>query len=196
MANSVIQPIDQRRARRALSSQPIPRDALASLIRAAHLAPSCANNQPWRFVVIDDPKILSEVKTHLSKGNYWAAPSPAIVALASHEELDCRIPDGRRYHLFGCGLAAMNLMLQATHLGLTAHPIAGFKQAPIKEILGIPGEYTLITLVILGHPTDDDTALSDKHRIEETSQRTRADVSVVCSWNQYASTDDTRSFTA
>jgi glutaredoxin-dependent peroxiredoxin len=181
----VLNVIETRRAHRALSDQPIRREVITRLISAAHLAPSCANNQPWRFVVVQDPVVLQSVKALLTKGNYWAAPSPAIVTVSSHESLDCQIPDGRQYHLFGCGMATMNLMLQAEDLGLIAHPIAGFKQAPIKELLGIPTAFTLIALVILGYPSDDLRALSEKHRLEEVSPRSRRDLSTVMSWDHW-----------
>ena len=181
----ILESITTRRARRAISDQPIGRDVLATLLTAAHLAPSCANNQPWRFVVVDEDPTLAQVKEHLSGGNYWAKISPTIIAVASKADLDCQIPDGRNYHLFGCGLASMNLMLQATEMGLISHPIAGFKQSPIKEILNIPGDYMLITLIILGHPASDHGQLAEKHRIAETSPQERRPIPEVMFWNHF-----------
>ena len=181
--------IETRRARRALSGRPIARGTAELLLRAAHLAPSCGNNQPWRFIAVDDPGILDRVKEHLSGGNYWAKESPLIIAVASRADLDCRIPDGREYYAFGCGMAAMNLMLQATELGLIAHPIAGFRQEPIKDVLEIPDSYQLITLVVLGYPSEDRSTLSDKHRAEETSERTRRPLDEVVGWNRFAFDD-------
>jgi len=182
----MLKAIERRRARRAITDRPIPRETTELLLRAAHLAPSCANNQPWRFVAIDDPVTLSHVKESLTQGNYWAKPSPLILALTSKPSLDCQIPDGREYHAFGCGMAAMNLMMQATELGLIAHPIAGFRQAPIKDVLEIPPEYTLITLIILGYPTDDLSGLSEKHRAEELAPRDRRPLMEIASWNHFA----------
>ena len=179
----ILDSITTRRARRAISDQPIGRDVLATLLTAAHLAPSCANNQPWRFVVVDKDPMLTQVKEHLSGGNYWAKMSPTIIAVASKADLDCQIPDSRNYYLFGCGMASMNLMLQTTEMGLIAHPIAGFKQSPIKEILNIPVDYTLITLIILGTPASDHASLSEKHQADEVSPRERKPISEVLFWN-------------
>jgi len=137
------------------------------------------------MIAVDAPEALAAVKAGLSKGNYWAKPSPLIVAFASRVDLDCRIPDGREYFLFGCGLAAMNLMLQATEMGLIAHPIAGFRQSEVKEALGVPEDYTVITLIIVGHPTDDLTGLSEKHQADEISERTRRPLEEVISRNHF-----------
>jgi nitroreductase len=79
----------------------------------------------------------------------------------------------------------MNLMLQATGLGLIAHPIAGFRQRGIKETLAVPDDYTVIALIILGHPSEDQSGLSDKHRAEETSERTRRPLGEVVHWNRF-----------
>jgi len=182
----MIQAIRQRRARRALSSEPVARETVEQLLQAAHWAPSCANNQPWRFVPVDAPNVLAQVKDGLSSGNYWASPSPLIIAVASKPELDCRIPDGRDYYAFGCGMATMNLMLEATQRGLIAHPIAGFTQAPIKETLGIPDSFQLMTLVICGYPAEDHGGLSEKHQQEETAPRIRRPLDEVVSWNRFS----------
>jgi nitroreductase len=83
-------------------------------------------------------------------------------------------------------MASMNLMLQATESGLIAHPIAGFKQAPIKDVLDIPSDFTLITLIILGYPAKDASLLSEKHRLEEASERSRIPLDNVAAWNRFA----------
>jgi len=185
----ILKAIADRRARRALSREPIDREIVEEILAAAHLAPSCANHQPWRFVVVDDPETLASVKEGLRKGNYWAGPSPLVIAVASRADLDCRIPDGREYYAFGCGMAVMNLMIQATERGLIAHPIAGFRQTTVKEALDIPKSYQLITLIILGRPIDDTSALSEKHRAEEISGRIRRPLDEVASWNRFDISD-------
>jgi nitroreductase len=180
--------IEGRRARRALSPNPISRREIETLLHAAHLAPSCSNHQPWRFIVVDDPETLGRVKESLTGGNYWAKVAPVILAIVSRRDLDCLIPDGREYFLFACGLAVANLTIQATEMGLIAHPIAGFRQAPIKETLGVPADYTLITLVILGRPGSPE-GLSEKHRAQELAPRDRRPLDEVAAWNCFEFTD-------
>ncbi len=169
---ALIPSIVKRRARRALSDKPIPEDVLRRVLEAARLAESCSNNQPWRFVAVTDEPHLSSVKEHIAGGNYWAKRSPCIVLAACRVEDDCRLDDGRDYALFDLGLATQNLVLQAVEEGLIAHPIAGFKPVGVKAAAGIPLDYTLITLVILGYagPTE---GLSEKHLGQETDKQVR-----------------------
>ena len=175
--------IAARRAWRALAEDPVPREALARLVEAAHLAPSCFNNQPWRFVVATGP-VLEKVKAALPGGNYWAQRAPAILALASHRDLDCKLSDNRDYFLFGCGMATGFLMVQATQMGLVAHPIAGYDPLAVKEALGIPADYVLITLIVVGK-RGDPSVLSDKHRELELGPRDRKPLPEVLMWDRF-----------
>jgi len=145
----VTQAIDLRRAYRSLDPVVITEDLIRDLAHHAQLAPSCNNNQPWRFVFVFTPAKLEEMKTALNSGNIWAHSASMIIAVFSRKEDDCVIKD-REYHQFGCGLAAAFLILRATELGLVAHPIAGYSPKKTKEILGIPEEYQVIALIIVG----------------------------------------------
>lgn len=182
---AILSALEGRRARRALSSEPIARGDVELLLAAAHLAPSCNNTQPWRFVAVDEPAVLAQVKEALPGGNYWAKRAPVIVAVASRRDLDCALSDSRDYFLFGCGMAVGNLMAQATSMGLVAHPIAGYKPEDVKAVLGVPSAYVLITLVIVGRPGDP-ADLSDKHRAIELGPRVRRPLSDVMSWNRFS----------
>ncbi len=106
------------------------------------------------------------------------------LAVASKPELDCRLSDGRDYFLLGCGMAVGFLMLQATQLGLIAHPIAGYDPVKAKAALGIPEDYVLITLVVVGWPGPPE-GLSQKHRELESSPRDRKPLSEVAFWGRY-----------
>ncbi len=180
----LLQQISVRRARRALAERPVPEEVLSRIMTAATLAPSCFNNQPWRFVVVNREPELSAVKAHLSGGNYWARLAPCIIPVFTTPELDCRLSEGRDYALFSTGLAVENLVLQATAEGLIAHPIAGYSPGPVKEALGIPGEMILITLVVLGLPGDP-AALSDKHRERERAPRSRKPMAEVVRFGRW-----------
>lgn len=156
--------IRKRRALRVLSDQPIDDGVARSLIEAARLAPSCFNNQPWRFIIVRSETVLSAVRDALSGGNRWAIRSPLIFVVAAQRDDDCKLSDRRDYFLFDCGLAVSQLIIRAVELGLIAHPIAGYDPDAVKQALDIPDEYVVITLIICAHPGDDDALLSETQR--------------------------------
>jgi nitroreductase len=141
--------IESRRAYRSLDAVPITEALILDLAGHARLAPSCFNNQPWRFVFVHSPEMLEAMRPVFSEGNRWCHAASLIVAVFSRKEDDCLIRD-REYHQFDTGMAAAFLILRATELGLVAHPIAGFSPKKTREILGIPAEYQVITLINIG----------------------------------------------
>lgn len=147
---NVITAIRTRRAYRSLKPVRITKRLVNDLATSAGLAASCFNKQPWYFVFAYDPGVLAKMHNALSRGNEWARKSSMIIAVASKKEYDCIINDGREYYLFDTGMAAAQLILRATELGLVAHPIAGFDQVKVKELLKIPVDMTVITLIIVG----------------------------------------------
>lgn len=162
--------IKERRAFRALESVEITKEIIRNLAEAAQLAPSCFNNQPWRYVFIHTPEALQELYPVLSRGNKWVEAASLIIVVYSQPELDCRMP-GRDYFLFDIGLATGFMILRATELGLVAHPIAGFDDAKVKEILGIPEDMTVITLVNVGKHSKSNTELLSEKQVSVEKKR-------------------------
>ncbi|MBC7286499.1 MAG: nitroreductase family protein [Armatimonadetes bacterium] len=169
----VSQAIQTRRAYRALEGVEITEETIKDLAYHASLAPSCFNNQPWRFVFVRSPGKLREVFAALPKGNAWATKASLVVAVYSGKELDCAL-DEREYYLFDTGLAAGFMVLRATELGLVAHPIAGYDPAKVKQALDIPEEMCLITLIVVGkHAPGANELLTDFQKAQEASRPER-----------------------
>ncbi|MFX1300217.1 MAG: nitroreductase family protein [Promethearchaeota archaeon] len=170
---NVEQAIKERRAYRALDPVDITEELIQKLAGAAQLAPSCFNNQPTRFVFIHTPKALEKLFPVLTQGNKWVEAASLIIVVYSQRDLDCKLP-GRDYYLFDMGLSTAFLVLRATELGLVAHPIAGFDDEKVKEILEIPKEMTVITLIIVGKHSETTTELlSDKQASAEKNRPPR-----------------------
>lgn len=170
--------IDERRAYRSLDPVEITDELIQDLTACARLAPSCFNHQPWRFVFVRGRK-LKEMHRALSKGNEWARRASLIVAVYSSVDDDCNIK-GREYYLFDTGLATAFLVLRATERGLVAHPIAGYNEALVRDILDIPAGARIITLVIVGRHADSiHPELSEKQAEVEASRPKRRPFDVI-----------------
>jgi len=157
--------IEKRRAYRSLEEVKITEELIHDLAKHAILAPSCFNNQPIRYVFVYNKEKLKEMHEALSKGNEWAFAASLIIAVFGKKDTDCIIAD-REYYLFDIGLSTAFLILRATELGLVAHPIAGFKGKKTKEILGIPDDMTVITLVIVGKHSDTISPVLSEKQVE------------------------------
>jgi len=167
---NVKEAIEKRRAYRSLKKTEITEEIVRDLAYHAGNAPSCFNKQPWCFVFVYSPEQLENMHAALSKNNEWAYNASLIVAVFSKKESDC-IVQGREYYLFDTGMASAFLMLRATELGLVAHPIAGFSEEKVKEILGIPKEATVITLINVGVKDKNVNELLTEKQVELEPQR-------------------------
>jgi len=183
----VKQAIDVRRAYRSLSPTEVSADLIRELASAAQLAASCFNKQPWRFVFVSDPSVLSRLCDALAKGNEWARKASMMIAVFTEKELDC-IYRGREYFLFDTGMGVAHLVLRATELGYVAHPIAGFDGSAVKELLGIPADMLVITLIIFGEHNDGiDPDLSDSQAEIEKERPERLPLREFAFHNRYGS---------
>ena len=160
--------IEKRRVYRSLDPFEISDDVIKDLAYHASLAPSCYNKQPWRFIFIRSKDKLSQIFDALPKGNSWAENASMIVAVYSKKEFDCIIGE-REYYLFDTGMAVAFLILRATEIGLVAHPIAGYDEDKVKEILGINAN--LITLIIVGKHSDKISHLLSEWQKEQEIKR-------------------------
>jgi nitroreductase len=96
-----------------------------------------------------------------------------IVVVFSRAGEDCTVKE-RIYHQFDTGLSTALLMLRATELGLVAHPVAGYDEATVKQALGIPENYQVITLVNVGKHSDKiHPYLTEKQAAIEKERPTR-----------------------
>jgi nitroreductase len=167
---NVTDAIHARRAYRSLEHVEVTRETVEDLATHAQLSASCFNNQPWRYVFVYERDELEEMYMALSRGNAWAKQSSMIIAAFSKADDDCQV-QGRDYHQFDLGVATATLILRATELGLVAHPISGFSPEKTREILGIPEEYTVLTLIIVGKKMQEIHPSLSEDQIEKERKR-------------------------
>lgn len=164
---NVVDAIQTRRAYRSLEEVEITEDLIKDLANSAILAPSCFNNQPERLIFVVSKDKLKNLFSSLSKGNEWAHYASMVIVVYSKNDFDCNIK-GREYYLFDTGMAIGFLILRATELGLVAHPIAGYDEDKVKEILNIEVDMKVITLIIVGkHYSEIRDVLTEKQKIQE-----------------------------
>jgi nitroreductase len=143
--------IKRRRSLRSFAPVELSDATIRELAAAASRAPSCSNKQPWRFVFARSKAALAGLVGVLAPSNAtWAKQASMIVAVWSHADLDCRTPDGRDYHQFDTGMATALLLLAATERALVTHPVAGFDAQAARDVLALPAQAQVITLIMVG----------------------------------------------
>ena len=163
----------QRWSPRAFEERPIELEKLRSLFEAARWAPSSSNEQPWRFLVATKEHMAEYERLFnclVESNQQWAHRAPVL--LLSVAKLDFENGVLNRHALHDTGMAAENLVVQATALGLVAHQMAGFRIDQARADCAIPEGYEPVAMMVVGYPGDP-TLLSDRLRVREAQPRVR-----------------------
>ena len=152
---------------RAFSGKPVPEEVLFQLFEAARWAPSCYNEQPWRFLYARTEEDLAAFRELLLDSNReWAEKAPVLMFLVTKKHFT-RNNKKNRYATFDAGAAWVSLALQARKLGLFTHAMAGIHRERVYEYFGIDPElFTVICAIAAGYYGNPE-ALPPKHRKNE-----------------------------
>ncbi len=158
----------------AFSDRRVGPETLGSLLEAARWAPSSFNEQPWSFIVAtkDNPRECERMLGCLIEFNQqWARKAPVLMLTVASLKF-ARNQKDNRHAFHDVGLAAANLVVQATSLGLVVHQMAGILPDKAREVFGIPEGHEAVTGIALGYPGDA-AKLDEKLRRREQAPRSR-----------------------
>ncbi len=166
--------IKDRWSPRAFSDKAVEPEKLQSILEAARWASSSMNEQPWAFVLAtkDDPDNYNKLLDCLMEGNrVWAQHAPVLLLTMIKTRFD-RNDKTNNHASHDLGLAIGNLVIQATHLGLSLHQMGGFFADKARERFNIPESHQPITAIALGY-TGDVERLPENYQEMEKSPRSR-----------------------
>lgn len=170
-----IEPVLQRRwSPRAFADRPVEPATLLRLLEAARWAASCANQQPWYFLVAtqEDPAEHARMLSCLRENNQqWAARAPVLMVSVAKLTFDAN-GESNRYAFHDVALAVANMIIQATALGLYVHQMAGFYPDRVRALYNIPDGFEPVAGIVLGYPGDPAT-LSEELQKRELAPRVR-----------------------
>lgn len=165
--------IQERWSPRVFADTDIPESQIQLLLEAARWAPSCMNEQPWRFLVYPrNNEARTQIEGYLSGGNYWAKKASHLIVACAHTRFSGNNTPNRHAY-YDTGAAVLSLTLQAQSMGLGIHQMAGFDHEQLAKDLEFPEHAHAVSMIAIGHPSDDISSLSEKHQQMEQSPRQR-----------------------
>jgi nitroreductase len=151
-------------------------DDLFALMEAAHWAPSCFNDQPWRFVVCN--KITDKISWEaalgiiVEKNRRWAKNAPLLILVVAMDHFNHN-GQPNRWASYDTGAASVSLCLQATALGMCTHQMGGFNTDKAREVFNLPNNCSPISMIAVGYQ-DKVEVLDDDFKENELATRSRA----------------------
>ena len=158
--------ISHRWSPRAFVKTAISDSDVATLFDAARWAPSCFNEQPWRFYVSRDETFDDFLKLLNESNQQWAKNASLIgfvVARKTFSQNDSPNP----YARFDSGAAWFALTMQARRMGLYTHGMGGLDHEAAAQYLKLDAsQYEVVCGFALGVATGPET-LAENFAVRE-----------------------------
>lgn len=146
-----VRPLLRTRQIREFTPDPLRDDELDAIVEAARWTGSSRNEQAWRFIVVRDEAALRRfAEVGLPQTRSLRTASAAIAIVLPDE------PDAAISRAYDEGRAAERMLVASTLLGLGAG-IAWIRPDVLpaaREVLGLPEDRLVRTIVAVGHPSE------------------------------------------
>lgn len=167
--------IKKRRSIRIFQDRKVEKTKIDQIVQAALLSPSSRNNNPWKFIIIDDKELLIKLSNAKMSGSQFLSKAPlAIIVLADPEQSDVWIEDA--------SIATTLIMMVAQHLDLGScwiqirkrkHSERISSEEFIKNLLEIPVNLRVLCMVAIGYPKEEKAEKQiEKSKLDEVYQNT------------------------
>ncbi|MBP2144725.1 nitroreductase [Methanofollis sp. W23] len=148
-----------RHSIRKYKDDPIEEKIIKNALECAHLAPTARNEQPWLFGVVKEKETLEKIADLADHGRF-IKDAPICFAVFGKRDAE--------YYLEDCSAATVQLILGLWAYGVGSCWVAGEKKEyaeAVRELLDVPEEYTLVSLLPAGYPMD--VKIADKKILDD-----------------------------
>ncbi|MFC2013692.1 nitroreductase family protein [Chloroflexota bacterium] len=186
----VLEAIKTRRSVRKYKVTPADEKTIELVLEAARCAPSWANTQCWRLIVVRD----NDVKSKLADNSIAVSDKPnraadairsvpvLTVARAELGQSGCysrktreHVTNKGDWYMFDVALAMQNLTMAAYSLGLGTVHIGAFDAKKVGSILDVPEGFCVVEMTPLGYPEVE----------PEVKPRKRKELSEIASYDKF-----------
>lgn len=163
--NDALMSILNRVSVRLYADKPVMPEQVSAILHAAMSAPSGVNMQPWDFIVVDEPELLTQLADTLPYAKMTAHGPIAIVVCGNKD----RFLNGIDGNLWEQDLSAAseNILLAAHAIGLGGFWTCIYPHeeriAPVRSILNLPENLVPFNLIPIGYPEKQHAPMNKWH---------------------------------
>lgn len=142
---------EKRYSCRKFSDREVEEEKIEALLKAAQLAPTAVNFQPQRILVITDKEKIKSLDENGCTRYTFNAPLMMVVCYDKGKSWK-RSFDGKDEGIVDASIITTHMMLEAVELGLGSTWVGAFDPAKAREILEVPENYEIVSLLPIGYP--------------------------------------------
>ena len=147
--NDILEIIKSRRSIRNYKNEKIKDEEILKIVEAGRWAPSASNNQPWRFIIVQNVELIKKIgdACKILTINSFVEKAPLIIIIYTEKK--------HRWVELDCGICAENMMLEAHSIGIGSCFVGAFKENKIKEIINLPEDFNVVGLITFGYKENE-----------------------------------------
>nr|WP_321409895.1 nitroreductase family protein [uncultured Carboxylicivirga sp.] len=156
----------ERYSIREYKSQKVSKALLMEVLEAGRLAPSAANKQPWKFIVVSEEDNLSKLKSAYNREWFKKVPQ-IIVVCGDHSESWKRSFDSKDHCDIDIAIAVDHMTIRASELGLGTCWVCHFDPVLVKDLMQLPDSIEPIALLPIGYPLENKPPYKIRKNLDE-----------------------------
>ncbi|MHA1315302.1 MAG: nitroreductase family protein [Candidatus Helarchaeota archaeon] len=141
----------RRSIRKFMMDKEITDDLIIKILEAGSWAPSGLNNQPWRFIIVKNPKIKKDLADCTKYGKI-IKNAPVLIAVF----FDQNKGYNRTKDMQAIGACIQNMLISIHAFNLGAVWLGEIlnQREQVEKILAVPNSFELQAVLAIGHPTE------------------------------------------
>jgi len=144
--------IKNRYSVRKFSDKEVSSKIIEEILEVGRIAPSAGNHQPTVVYVLDEEKIEKLKRVPSAKIHPVVFHSKQALLVCYNKNIEMKRPhDKFTFGITDSSIVTTYMMLKITELGLGSVWVGWFNPKLIKEILEIPGEYEVSSILPFGY---------------------------------------------
>jgi nitroreductase len=131
-------------------NRPVPKEILEKILEAGRIAPTAANHQPFKFLIISSSPIIEKVKACYNRDWFNDAPH-ILVAVGLRDQAWIRSYDGYNSVETDVAIAMTHIILAAENEGVGTCWIAAFNPQLLKNATNPAENQQIFGIITLGY---------------------------------------------
>ena len=144
--------IAERYSVRKFENKHLSQDAIDTILKAGHIAPTGCNYQPQRILVINTDEAVQKLKGCTKC--HFDAPT-ALLVCYNRDETWTRPYDGAMSAPVDASIVATHMMLAAHNIGIGVCWVMHFDPEAMNKAFNIPDNIEPVALLVMGYPSPD-----------------------------------------
>lgn len=146
--------MDERFSLRNYSAKRVDKEAVLKMVDAAIVAPTAANKQPFKLVVVDEPQLVAKIKEAYPR-DWFQSVNQLFVVLGNHQT-SWKRGDGKDHCDIDVAIVVDHMTLRAQSMGVGTCWVCNFDAVAVSNLLSLPSYLEPIVLLPFGYSATDE----------------------------------------